>query len=418
MTTETREKDAATTASAPEATTSTAMTTAQQGGAIAQHRPHDITREQIELLKRTVAQGTSDDEFAMFMQHCRRTGLDPFLRQVHAVKRYDSEQERYVMSIQTGIDGFRLIAERTQKYAPGRSPTFTYGADGRLISATAYVKKFTPIDGTWHEVSAEAFYDEYVQLKRDGTPNRMWKKMPHVMLSKVAEALALRKAFPADFSGMYIAEEMMQSENDPETSREQARRTAPTQETRRSERGEGFVPDDVIAENRRERKPDCVYVEDAKVQSRSKPDAPKKWTLYGIVLGKNGQTRSFTTFDSEIFETAEAALRDGTPVEFKDRKTDRQYRGKDQYELVELTRVFYADEQTDDSDAEATLNDGETVDTETGEIIDAETVEDSTPLADDGDDVKAKADEMIQQMKGAGKNLKNGKAAPKDDEQY
>lgn len=163
-----------------------------------------------ELLKNTVARNLTNDEFELFCLVCKRTGLDPFMKQVYPVKRKDYKNNIDVMTIQTSIDGFRAIAERTCHYAPGREPTYTYDNDKRLISATSYIKKMTP-DGTWHEVAATAFFDEYCQRSKDGEPMQFWKKMPHVMLAKCAEALALRKAFPAVFSKIYAEEEMEQA---------------------------------------------------------------------------------------------------------------------------------------------------------------------------------------------------------------
>lgn len=166
----------------------------------------ELDQTKVELLKRTICKGSTDDELALFVHVCRRTGLDPFMRQVYAIKRWDAESRRESVVFQTGIDGYRLIAERTERYMPGREPTFEY-VDGKLLKATAYIQKLDKL-GKWHEVSSSAFYDEYVGTKKDGTPNTFWKNKPHVMLSKVAEALALRKAFPADLSGVYTAEEM------------------------------------------------------------------------------------------------------------------------------------------------------------------------------------------------------------------
>lgn len=178
----------------------------------------EYNRDQIDLIKRTFAQGATDDEFQLFIMTAQRLGLRPEARQIHMVKRpsYDAATREYIdkMSIQTGIDGYRLIADRTGEYAPGREPTYIYD-NGRLVSATAYVKKF--VRGEWHEVAATAHFDEYAQKKKDGTPTQMWATKPHIMLAKCAEALALRRAFPAELSGVYTDEEMAQADNDKPT---------------------------------------------------------------------------------------------------------------------------------------------------------------------------------------------------------
>lgn len=163
----------------------------------------EFTRDQVDLMHRTVAAGCSADELAVFLHVCQRTGLDPLTRQIYVVLRYDKDKGRKVPTIQTSIDGMRVCADRTGEYAPGGQPTFQYTTDDRLVSATSYVKKRTS-DGTWHEVAATAFLEEYV--KESGSA--FWGRMPHVMLSKVAEAQALRRAFPAALGGLYAAEEM------------------------------------------------------------------------------------------------------------------------------------------------------------------------------------------------------------------
>lgn len=164
------------------------------------------TREQVELLKRTVCKGATDDELKLFLHVAERSGLDPFARQIHAVRRWNSDINAYVMVSQTGIDGYRLIAERTGKYAPGKEPVFKYDAQGKLESSTAYVMKL--VRETWFEVAASARYDEYVAKKKDGTPNNMWATKPHIMVAKCAEALALRRSFPSDLAGIYVEEEV------------------------------------------------------------------------------------------------------------------------------------------------------------------------------------------------------------------
>lgn len=171
-----------------------------------------------DLIKRTICKGSSDEELELFLYTCKRTGLDPLMKQAYAVKRWSSADKREVMTIQTSIDGYRLIADRTGRYAPGKEPTFEFNDDNLPICATAYIKKMTP-DGTWHEVSAVAFYDEYVQKFKDketqqDKPTKFWQNMPKLMLAKCAESLALRKAFPAELSGIYTHEEMQNSINE------------------------------------------------------------------------------------------------------------------------------------------------------------------------------------------------------------
>lgn len=166
--------------------------------------------KQLMLWTNTYMKNASSDEVALFANVCKRTGLSPEMKQIHPVPRWDSKIGKNVFSFQTSIDGFRLIAERTGRYAPGRQADYVYNDKNEVISATAYVKKYTQ-DGTWHEVAVTAFYDEYVQKTKDGSPTQFWDRMPHVMLAKCAESLALRKAFPAELSGLYTQEEMAQA---------------------------------------------------------------------------------------------------------------------------------------------------------------------------------------------------------------
>lgn len=162
----------------------------------------------VSLIKDTIARGASDDELMLFLHLAQRSGLDPFSRQIYLIERQSNVNGSWITTRQpqTGIDGLRLIADRTDRYAPGREPSFTYDTDGRLETATSYVKKW--VRGEWHEVAASAHHREYVQTKKDGNPTKMWADKPHIMLAKCAEALALRRAFPAEMSGLYTSDEV------------------------------------------------------------------------------------------------------------------------------------------------------------------------------------------------------------------
>ncbi|GGJ56207.1 phage recombination protein Bet [Glutamicibacter ardleyensis] len=198
----------------------------------------EFNEAQVATLSQLGLAGADRSNLAVFFHQSKKTGLDPFAKQIYMIGRQAKERvqnengawiERYVTkyTIQTGIDGYRLLARRgaTQaKVSLSVEDTQWCGADGVWVDVWLHsdpplAAKVTVWRGAEH-FSAVALWSEYVQTyynKKVGehTPNSMWQKMPTSQLAKCAEAAALRKAFPLDLSGIYTDEEMPSVDGSP-----------------------------------------------------------------------------------------------------------------------------------------------------------------------------------------------------------
>lgn len=166
------------------------------------------TYNRIAVVRNVLAPDLNDQELQLFALVAQRSGLDPFAKQIYAIKRKGR------VTFQTGIDGLRSTAERTTEYEGSSEPIYEpadwearpAGKDRHPDRATVVVYRFR--NGRRIEQSATARWDSYYPGPDQGF---QWQKMPDVMLAKCAEAAALRKAFPFVLADLYVAEEMDQA---------------------------------------------------------------------------------------------------------------------------------------------------------------------------------------------------------------
>jgi len=158
-----------------------------------------LTPKHLDLIKNAIAPTATPAELELFIMMARRTRLDPIMRQIYFIKYADK------VSYVTSIDGYRIIAHRTGEFAGIDEPKFTMDAKGQL-PITCSVTVYKLVQGVRCGFSATVKFSEYDTNKNN------WAKMPETMIAKVAEAHALRKAFPNDLSGIYTQDEMDQAD--------------------------------------------------------------------------------------------------------------------------------------------------------------------------------------------------------------
>lgn len=151
-------------------------------------------------------------EVVMFINLCKFSGLNPFLREAYLIK-YGNQPATMVV----GKDAIQKRAMRNPRYEGQQAGVIVLKEDGSIENrigmlklpneelvggwATVYVK------GYQHPVEVTVSFDEYCQ-KKDGRPSSNWAAKPATMIRKVALVQALREAFPEDLGAMYSPEEM------------------------------------------------------------------------------------------------------------------------------------------------------------------------------------------------------------------
>lgn len=163
--------------------------------------------EQLKIITNDICKGANRLELEYFLSVAKRSGLDPFAKQIYLIPRKD-EKGDWVKRPQTSIDGYRMIAHRTGQCAGIDEPIF----DDENKPTRATVTVYRLVNGQRMPFTATARWNEYYPGEKLGF---MWRAKPCTMLGKCAEAAALRKAFPFEFSGLYVDDEMGSEEEQP-----------------------------------------------------------------------------------------------------------------------------------------------------------------------------------------------------------
>lgn len=156
------------------------------------------TSEELKLLKNTYAKDLNDTQLSLFLRQAQALDLNPFNKEIYAC----IVQGRLVLM--TSIDGLRKIAHRTGNYL-GCKVEVVPGKDSKPYMAKCTVKKL--VKNHVAEFEAEVMFDEY------DTGKGNWVDIPHTMISKVAEAHALKRAF-SQIENLFTEPEEVSTHND------------------------------------------------------------------------------------------------------------------------------------------------------------------------------------------------------------
>lgn len=170
-----------------------------------------LTKEQVDLLilNKIIPQGCPQAQIDFFATVCEKKKLDPMLKQIHLVERKSKDSfGKWVASytIQAGIDGMRVIAQRNCKII-----SYKRWTEKREDDLYGICEIDTEDRGKYYD---ELPFKEYVQTKSDGSPNHFWKQFPQTMIKKCAEESVLRMMSPEDLSGVYGDDEMSQADSE------------------------------------------------------------------------------------------------------------------------------------------------------------------------------------------------------------
>jgi len=150
-----------------------------------------VSRADVDLLKATICSKLTDGQLALFVRLCDYHGVSPF------TGAYGFPNADGGLAFGLRIDGMRALARRKASYT--RKVELLPAPDNKalVIGARCEIHRA----GDVAPFVAEVLFSEY---NKGGS----WDRMPETMIKKVAEAHALRAAFPDALDGVYEPSEI------------------------------------------------------------------------------------------------------------------------------------------------------------------------------------------------------------------
>lgn len=285
-----------------------------------------VSDSQLDLVRKTIAAAATPEELDLFLYDCKRRGVHPLDKLLHFTKRGG----KYVPIC--SIDLMRTRAADSGEYAGNDDAVFT-GTIGKDFAASVTVWRL--VQGQRCPFTATARLAEYMPPSGQ---DAMWRKMPHVMLAKCAEALALRKAFPAQLGALYVGEELDQAgrQDDPRAIAEDAPAPPATKAPPRNVTppAKATPPPSTATGATTSR----GVIERTTIKEGNKNG--KAWQLTGVQIASDELgTAWYNTFDTVVGDVARSALHQQVQFLWKPGKARAD--GTPSRDLVDIDAVLF-----------------------------------------------------------------------------
>ena len=177
-----------------------------------------LLRDDLDSIRKMVAQTATDDEFKAFMYLCNTYNLDPIKKEIYFIK-YGGKS-----TVITSRDGYLKIANLNEHFDGIESDVvyqgdvltkrddgslhITYGQEHLIFDKSKLTGAFCSVFRKDRAKATTVFVSIKEYYKKDAP---IWQQYTNAMILKVAEAMALKRAFA--ISGLVTKEEIEDKEH-------------------------------------------------------------------------------------------------------------------------------------------------------------------------------------------------------------